>query len=493
MQGTALYRSEQVRALDRCAIDAHGIDGFALMQQAATAALEVLQDHWPDARRIVVVAGTGNNGGDGIELARQALERGLDADVCLVGDCERIAERGSEAAQALAAWQDTGEPILRLSAQHLAAADVIVDGLLGSGLRGDVRPAQADAIALTNASVKPVLALDIPSGLDGDSGAVHGAAVRADLTVSFIGQTLGLVTGHGPELAGRCIHAPLQLPDAVRATQIPVARCLPESALQALAPRSPAAHKGRHGHVLVIGGNRGMPGAAILAAQAALRAGAGLVTVATRSGHCPAVVAAQPEAMVCTVEHADDLDAALAAASVVAIGPGLGQDDWAAALLERTLGSGLPAVVDADALNFLATRPAWPLPQAILTPHPGEAARMLGCSTEQVQQDRYAAVSKLAATTGAVVVLKGQGSLIAHGDGLPTLCAAGNPGMAVGGMGDVLTGVIASLLAQGQDAVSAAQLGVLAHALAGDRAAESGQRGLLPSDVINTLRAVLNP
>lgn len=493
MQGTALYRSEQVRALDRCAIDDHGIDGFALMQQAAATALEALQDQWPNARRVVVVAGGGNNGGDGIELARQALQCGLDPVVCLVGDVDRIAGRGGEAAQALTAWQATGEPILRLSAMHLAKADVVVDGLLGSGLQGDVRTAQADAIALINACGKPVLSLDIPSGLDGDTGAVHGAAVRADLTVSFIGQTLGLVTGHGPELAGRCVHAPLQLPDAVRATQTPVAVAMATSALQALAPRPPAAHKGQHGHVLVIGGNTGMPGAAILAARAALRAGAGLVTVATRSSHCAAVVTAQPEAMVCAVEQAADLDAALAAASVVAIGPGLGQDDWAAGLLERALESGLPTVVDADALNLLATRPAWPLPQAILTPHPGEAARLLACSTEQVQQDRCAAVSRMAASTGAVVVLKGQGTLIAHNDGPPALCAAGNPGMAVGGMGDVLTGVIAGLLAQGHDAASAAQLGVLAHALAGDRAAQSGQRGLLPSDVIDLLRTVLNP
>lgn len=492
MQSTALYRSEQVRALDRCAIDDHGIDGYGLMQQAAAAALQALRKRWPSAHRIVVVAGTGNNGGDGVDLARQALAVGLDPVVCLVGDVQRILQREGEAAQALQAWQATGEPIHRLNEQWLREADLVVDALLGSGLDGQVRDAQAAAIALVNCCGRPVLALDSPSGLHGDTGEVLGAAVRADMTVSFIGQGLGLFMGDGPALTGECVHAELDLPDAVRASQAPIAYKLPPLTGDQLPRRRGDAHKGCHGHVLVVGGNHGMPGAAVLAMQAALRSGCGLVTVATRLEHLPIVVAAQPEAMVAGVESADALDAALAAATVVAIGPGLGQDAWAEALLDKVMASGLPTVIDADALNILAKRQRWPLGGYVITPHPGEAARMLQCGSDAVQADRIVAVRKLAVVTGAVAVLKGQGSLIATGHEPPALCAAGNPGMAVGGMGDVLTGVIAGLVAQGLGLPDAARLGVLAHATAGDAAALRGARGLLPSDVIAELRGVLN-
>ncbi|MBR9813023.1 NAD(P)H-hydrate dehydratase [bacterium] len=490
--GTALYRSEQVRALDRAAIDDYGVDGYGLMQQAAAAALHLLQQRWPRARRIVVVAGTGNNGGDGIDLARQALAAGLDPVVCLLGDAQRIADKGGEAAQALAAWQATGEPIHPFDPSWLRNADVVIDAMLGSGLDGQVRSAQAEAIAQLNNSKAPVLALDIPSGLHGDTGAVLGAAVRADVTASFIGQTPGLFMGQGATLAGDVVHAPLDLPEPARATQQPIAYCMSNDMLNALPARSAAAHKGQHGHVLIVGGNYGMPGAAVLATQAALRAGAGLVTVATRPDHVSAIVSAQAEAMVCAVENIGDVDQALSAATVVAIGPGLGQDAWAKALLDRVLAVGLPTVFDADALNLLAQNRSWPLNNAVITPHPGEAARLLACDTDKIQQDRFAAARELAALTGAVAVLKGQGSLIATADAPPAMCAAGNPGMAVGGMGDVLTGVIAALIAQGFDLPEAARLAVLAHAVAGDRAAETGQRGLLPSDVIAQLRAVLN-
>ena len=493
MQSTGLYRSAQVRALDRAAIDDHGIDGYGLMQQAAAAALQALRARWPQARRVVVVAGTGNNGGDGFDLARQALVAGLDPVVCLVGDEQRIVDRGGEAAQALAAWRATSEPIHALHSKWLSDADVIVDAVLGSGLNGAVRDVQATAIQAINASAAPVLALDIPSGLDGDTGELRGVAVGAELTVSFIGQTVGLFVGQGAALVGEVVHAPLDIPEAVHASQTPQAHRLSAHSLRALPKRKAAAHKGQHGHVLVVGGNFGMPGAAILAMQAALRAGCGLVTVATRPEHLSAVVTAQPEAMVSVVETADDLDTALDAASVVAIGPGLGQDAWASTLLRRVTDAGLPMVVDADALNLLALQQSWPLNNAVITPHPGEGARLLGCDTALIQHDRCAAVRRLAALTSAVAVLKGQGSLIADGDQPPALCTAGNPGMAVGGMGDVLTGVIVSLIAQGLEISEAARLGVLAHAMAGDRAAVAGQCGLLPSDVIAELRSVLNP
>ncbi|MNV25434.1 Bifunctional NAD(P)H-hydrate repair enzyme Nnr [compost metagenome] len=241
-----------------------------------------------------------------------------------------------------------------------------------------------------------------------------------------------------------------------------------------------------------MGGNRGSGGAVMLASEAALRAGAGLVSVATQAVHVAPLLARLPEAMVHAVEDAGDLQTLLARARAVAIGPGLGQDDWAHELWRQVLASGMPLVVDADALNLLAASPQT-LHDAILTPHPGEAARLLGCSTAQVQADRYAAARQLAGRFGAVVVLKGAGTVVAAPGQCPRVIAAGNPGMAVGGMGDLLTGIIAALRAQGLDAFDAASAGALLHGLAGDAAAGDGQRGLLPTDLLVPLRRLVNP
>ena len=494
MEHWPLYRSKQVRALDRLAIDDHGIDGYGLMQEAAAEALAVLRRHWPAARRVVVVAGGGNNGGDGIDLARQALAAGLDPVVVLVGDPDKLRAKGTEAAQALAAWEQTGEPVHAWAARWLRDADVVVDALFGTGLSRPVEGLPAEAIRAMNDAGKPVLALDGPSGLDADTGQVLGVAVRATVSVRFIGLTPGLFRGAGPGLAGELAYAPLTLPDTVRNAEPVLAHCLrPASLHSALPPRARAAHKGHFGHVLVVGGNLGMAGAALLAGQAALRCGAGLVSVATRPDHAGALVAAQPELMVRGVTDADDLAPVLDAASVVAVGPGLGQDQWAQGVLAACLAAGKPLVVDADGLNLLARDGHDCPPDAVLTPHPGEAARLLGCATSEVQADRFGALGNLQQRWQAQIVLKGQGTLVTDNDGPPWLCPAGNPGMAAGGRGDVLTGVIAALRAQGMDAAEAARNGVLAHALAGDLAAQAGERGLLPSDVIGALRQVMNP
>lgn len=258
-----------------------------------------------------------------------------------------------------------------------------------------------------------------------------------------------------------------------------------------LPKRSADAHKGRHGHVLLIGGNHGTPGAILMAGRAALRSGAGLVTVATRAEHAVALSMAQPELMSHGVERKTQLAPLIERANVIAIGPGLGQDEWAQAMLGAVLQSRQPQVWDADALNLLAQEPVrserW-----VLTPHPGEAGRLLGCSTAEVQRDRLQAAQQLQARYGGVAVLKGTGTVV---QGSATqICPYGNPGMAVGGMGDVLAGVIAALIAQGLSLESAAHAGVLAHALAGDAAAQlGGERGLLPEDLIAQLRRVLNP
>lgn len=460
------------------------------MAQAGLAGWQCLLQQWPEALSLCVLAGAGNNGGDGYVLAGHALRSGRQVQVVtLPGRPPATAL----AAQAAAEFAAAGGRVAEFDGQ-LPAADVYVDALFGLGLdRAPAGVAQALIEAL-NAARRPVLALDVPSGVDADSGCVRGVAVKADVTLQFIACHRGLYTGDALEQVGQRRMAPLDLPDQAwdglhGSAQRWTAECL--SAL--LPPRRANTHKGESGHVLCIGGNHGSGGAVALAAEAALRAGAGLLSIGTRRDHVGPMLARLPEAMTHALEDGDALPALLAKAKVVAIGPGLGQDEWARALFARVLASARPLVVDADALNLLAQDPH-ALPGAILTPHPGEAARLLGCGTADIQADRFASAQALAERFHAVVVLKGAGSIVAAAGQQPRLIGAGNPGMAVGGMGDLLTGIIASLLAQGLKAFDAAAAGALLHALAGDMAAAAGgARGLLPTDLLAPLRRLANP
>jgi NAD(P)H-hydrate epimerase len=312
--------------------------------------------------------------------------------------------------------------------------------------------------------------------------------------MTFIGLKRGMFTGEGAARCGEVRFDALEVPARVYASQILAARRLDAADLaERLGRREATAHKGHFGHVLVIGGDLGMGGAARLAAEAAARVGAGLTSVATRPEHLAAVLGARPELMVRGIETPPDVEPLLERASVIAIGPGLGRGAWGEGLWSRALGSGLPMVIDADALGWLAQsgerRDNW-----VLTPHPGEAGRLLECSAAAVQEDRFAAAERLAARFGGTVVLKGAGTLV-QGSGTrpPGICAAGNPGMASGGMGDVLTGVIAGLLAQGHAPEYAAELGVCLHAAAADRAAAGGERGMLAADLMPELRWLANP
>lgn len=485
-----MYSAAQVRELDRRAIEQHGIPGYTLMQRAGAACWQEIQRRWPAAQRIAVVCGNGNNGGDGYVIARLARAAGRQVALHRVGN----APQQGDSVQARADWLAAGGAELPLAPASLEAAEVVVDALFGIGLSRLVDGAARDAIEAMRAARAAgagLLAVDLPSGLDADTGQVWGAAVQADVTVSFIGRKLGLETGEGPACAGARRFDDLGVPPDTYRDLPALATLLDASDLsRLLPPRSRTAHKGSHGHVLVVGGDSGMSGAALLAGRAALRGGAGLVTVATRAAHAAALTAAQPELMCRGVESAEALRGLMERADVVAVGPGLGQDDWGRSLLAQVLDSRLPLVVDADALNLLAREPAirhnW-----ILTPHPGEAGRLLGCSTTDVQRDRPAALRDLRRRYGGVAVLKGAGSLVG-GERLQ-VCPCGNPGMATAGMGDVLTGIIAALLGQGLAPEDAAAAGVLAHALAGDQAARLGERGLLPTDLIAELRRVVNP
>lgn len=484
-----LYSVAQVRAFE-ARIIAAGTPGFTLMTRAATAALRVLQGQWPSAARVVVVCGGGNNGGDGYVLAQLAQRAGLQVTVLAASDPLALA------ADARRAWQlavDAGVPVRGFDGSALTAADVVVDALLGSGTRLPLRPVTAAQVQAINAAARPVLALDLPSGLDADSGNADGV-VQATVTVCFVALKTGLALGQGPGCAGRLVVDDLGVQIDAQPARL---RRLVAADLYAAVPARPRqAHKGQFGSVLVIGGGAGMPGAVRLAAESALRVGAGRVTVASLPAHLAPVVGARPELMFHAVTVADDLAPVLAQADVVAVGPGLGTSAWGQAVLQAVLAAPPPPgglVVDADALNLLAVaqvplhRDDW-----ILTPHPGEAARLLGCDTATVQADRLAAVDRLRQQRGGVVVLKGAGTLVAVPGEVTTLCDRGNPGMAIPGMGDVLTGAVAGLLAQCRQRSVAARAAVLAHALAGDRAAAGGQRGLLAGDIAALLPSVVN-
>ena len=446
---------------------------------------------WPDPESIQVLCGTGNNGGDGFLVADLAQKRGIPVNVLQLGDPSKISGDALLARnQALANGVRT-EPFEPTS---LAQEGIIVDAMLGTGLGGEVRGVYREAIAAVNDSSAPVLAVDIPSGLCSDTGRVLGLAVQAALTVTFIGLKRGLFTLAAADHTGAIEFNDLAVPPEVYSqVDSGTYRLELEALLERLPPRPATAHKGLYGRVLVVGGDYGMAGAAALAAEAALRCGAGLVQVGTRPEHVAAIVARTPEAMPVGVLSGQELAALVENADVLVVGPGLGQSTWSEQLLQVAATSGKPMVLDADGLNLLAEgrviakskRDNW-----VLTPHPGEAARLLDCATAEIQEDRFDAVRRLQRAYGGVVVLKGNGSLIADADQL-LLSDYGNPGMASGGMGDVLSGVIGSLLAQHVSALEAAALGVCLHGAAGDSAAEEGQRGLLASDLIPHMRALL--
>lgn len=484
----ALYTAAQVRALDQAAI-ASGMPGGALMARAGEAAYQLLRARWPEARRITLLCGAGNNGGDGYVLARLARAAGLDVTLFQLGDVSRL---GADAKGMLEAWRGMGGK-LEAFQELPRRSDVIVDALLGIGLERPVEDEWARAVQAVNAQRAPVLAIDIPTGLHADTGRVLGTAIRAAATLSFIGLKQGLFTGAGPDCCGDIYFDGLAVPAVIYAREILSARRLDWAKVSdRVEPRRRDAHKGDFGHVLVVGGAPGFSGAARLAGEGALRAGAGLVSVATHPAHAAHLNIGRPELMVRGMVDPREMSPLLERASAVAIGPGLGREPWGIGLIERVLAAGKPLVMDADALNWLAEarvrRDDW-----VLTPHPGEAARLLGCSPAEVQADRFSALRHLKDLYGGTIVLKGAGTLVLGPSRRPPgVCSQGNPGMASGGSGDVLTGMLAALLGRGLDPEDAAAAAVCLHAAAGDRAAADGEQGLLATDLIAAIRPTLN-
>ncbi|MBU6421457.1 MAG: NAD(P)H-hydrate dehydratase [Gammaproteobacteria bacterium] len=483
----ALYSIAQMRELDRRAIEKNKIAARELMARAGAAAWQSLRQRWPKAKHIVVFAGAGNNAGDGYVLAALAQRAKCRVTVVTPGAGARLSGIAGAARKRYLALKGKEQ---KFSGTLPADADVIVDALFGIGLDRPLQDRWLEAVQVMNAAGRPVVSLDIPSGLHAGSGAALGAAVHASLTVTFIALKPGMFTGDGPACCGEVELAGLKVPAKAFADIAPAARLIADGEAR-LPRRQRSAHKGNFGHVLVIGGDHGMAGAVRLTAEAALRTGAGLVSVITRPLHVSGLLAGLPEAMVLGTDDPADIMTLLARATVVAIGPGLGQSDWARILLARVLDTPLPLVVDADALNLLAAHPLT-RGQWILTPHPGEAGRLLQQPAAQVQKDRLQAAWQIAEKYRAVAVLKGAGSIVAEAPDTPAICRHGNPGMAAPGMGDALTGVIAALVAQGLPLAEAARAGVELHALAGDQAAQSGERGLLARDLIGALRVLVN-
>lgn len=490
-----LYTAAQTRALDRQAIDA-GTDGFDLMCRAGKAAFKALRQHWPKAQRLLVLCGAGNNAGDGYVVAALAARAGLQARIVALKSPQELKH---EAAAAVSMAQAEQVPVEQgiTALESATDADVVVDALLGTGAKGAPRGSYADAIEWINAQPAGVLSIDIPSGVNADTGQ-YDTAVSADLTISFIGRKFGLYTGLAADVGGQRLFDDLGLEDALMDQVDCCGRLLDDSIIsRCLPPRLPSSHKGHTGHLLVVGGAPGYGGSCIMLSEAAARSGAGLVSLATDAAHLAPALARCPVLMVRGVRSGLEIQDLLESARGVAVGPGLGQGAWGEGLLLAVLEAGLPSVVDADGLHLLKRcHPTLKRDDWILTPHPGEAAALLGISAAEVQADRLGAAQALWQQRGGVIVLKGNGTLIVDGadDQHCAVCPLGNPGMASGGMGDVLGGIIGGLLVQGLAPVDAARAGVYIHALAADKAALAlGERGLMATDLASFVHSIVNP
>lgn len=498
-----LYTAHQAQQLDKTAIEQLGIPGILLMKRAAMAALQQIQTLYPEVHKLHIVCGVGNNGGDGYILGQLAAMAGYQIAMFQVGPTHKIK---GDALTALHELVDCGLNPYPLTDKALADAELIVDAIFGIGLTRTVEGQFAEAINRINTHAAqnhtPIFALDIPSGIEATTGAKLGTAIQASHTLSFIVPKLGLYQAEGKAHAGKVLLHDLFLnqeqPDLISSNPF-AATTLKETTSQLLhrwQQRPANTHKGSYGTALLIGGEQSMMGAILLAGKACLNTGAGITQIATRGEHQTAITQAQPELMV--FNAIPKLKHLLAQANAIGLGPGLGKNEWGRTLFKRLLPQILSStkgkqswVLDADALNLLAEQPTLDtlIPNTvILTPHPGEAARLLNTSVKAIQKDRIEAITLLHETYGGTWILKGCGTLIFDGNET-WLCTQGNAGMATGGMGDVLTGILVSLLAQGFSLLEAAQLGVALHAQAADQVIQAQNiPSLTPSDVIQQLK-----
>lgn len=484
-----LYRAHQIKTHEGPAAEVSGLSLYDLMERAGAAVLQHFRQQFPKPRHLWVLCGAGNNGGDGYVVARLAKEKGWSVQVAawrapdaLTGDARRAAE----------AYIASGGVATPLTAVELQPDDLVVDALWGTGLD---RPLPGDVAALiqrVNESPAPVISIDIPSGVRADTGAVLGAAVHANLTVTLVAHKVGLFTGQASDYTGTLVLDDLGIGSAF-AQQATTEVALNGAPVPFATQRARTAHKGQFGHVMVVGGHSGMAGAARMAGEACLRVGAGRVTIAVHPDSRLLAGAGCPELMVHGLAHPEVLSSALDSMSHLLLGPGLGQDDWSEHMWHEALDSNKPLLLDADGLNWLARHKKQRLPALFIgTPHPGEAARLLECSVQDVETDRITALQALHQRYGGVWVLKGAGSLISD-DQHCFINTSGNPGMASAGMGDVLAGTIMGLWAQGLVPLTAARCGVYGHGWAADQiAAQVGERGMRATDLIPWLQRWVN-
>jgi len=512
MSNQSLYTAAQVRELDRIVIEKFGISGYELMQRAGSFAYNVLNETFPNAKKIYVFCGRGNNAGDGYVLAKLAIEDDKYRKVIVINcfDPEKLEGDAKKVYQDLVTMKYDKEKVEIWNQSDFFREEwsggpdsVYVDAIFGTGLTREINDESlVRTIDRINGNwMGRVLSIDIPSGLNADTGSVMGVAVNANITATFMSKKRGMFTHDGCEYSGQIEFDDLDIPHESY-NELEGSHCNLLDFDYFLPKREQNAHKGHFGHVLVIGGDEGYLGAVQMAAEAAMRVGSGLASVATRKSHAAQLSIAVPEIMSHGVETLDELMPLIKRANVIAIGPGLGQSEWAKLLFARVLESDLPIIIDADGLNLLAeeeqSSPNW-----VITPHPGEAARLLKTDVATIQSDRFQSARNLHEKYQGPVVLKGAGSIVTNLKGRLFVCSEGNPGMSTGGMGDVLTGVIAGLVAQGTDTEWvkqagvvtewATQVGVVMHARAGDMAAfDEGERGMIATDLMPYLRELSN-
>ena len=489
----ALYTVEQVKAMEKLAIKKYNLSESELIERAGFVAFHFSLEYWRNSRRVVVFCGSGKNAGDGLVLARLFKSHNIEVSLVLM---EEITKAHKAVYDFFKACCIQHIPIHLSIGEQLSKKpiDLIVDALLGTGLSRPIEGRYAKAIEYINQHDAPVLSIDVPSGLDANKGVPLGLAVKADVTMTYTGLKRGLFTADGTEYAGEVRYHALELPARVFASQIHVAKRMDWQRVAGLLPqRHRNSHKGCFGHLLIIGGAKGMLGAALLAAKAAFRCGAGKITLASSPVHASHLALSLPEAITFGVNKPESLRPLLDTVNAVVIGPGLGTDVWAQGLLEQVILSDKPTIIDADALRLLPKSEKSPT-QAILTPHPGEAAFLLATTSSKIQSNRFLALEQLQYKYGNTVILKGAGTLIATQDNQPpAICTGGNPGMAVAGMGDVLAGTLGGLLAQGMALDKVAIFGTCLHSEAGDRASkENGERGMIASDLMPWLRIINN-
>ncbi len=498
-----ILSAEAMREVDRTAIEELGIPSMVLMENAAIGVVDAIGEIYEEAESAAIFCGPGNNGGDGLAIARHLAVRGYDVQVFLVagrrgmrGDAE--VQLGICRRQGLAIQEVADEDGVVEALEEAREADLIVDALFGTGLSKPLEGLLADLVQGLNDLPVPRVSVDLPSGLNGSKSEPLGPHIKSDLTVTFAAPKIAHVFPPASESVGELVVTDLGIPPELveeAEEEGGALHLLVGEELAGLLPeRQPGTHKGDYGHVLLVAGSPGKAGAAILAARAAVRSGAGLVTVAVPESILNVVDLGSIESMTLPLRSLDRVLEAIEGKSVLAMGPGLGQEDETVAAVRRiALEVSLPLVLDADGINAFAGRAAelaGRSAETVLTPHPGELGRLLGISTSEVQGDRIAAARRAAAEAEAVVVLKGYRTLVATPGGEVHVNTTGNPGMASGGTGDVLTGLIAGLLAQGLGALDAARLGVYLHGLAGDlAAARTGEAALAAGDLLTYLPA----